>query len=379
MKYAPYVLKTLWGHRTRTLLTISGSAVALFVFCFVGAIGEGLDRLSADVESERTLIAFQANRFCPFTSALPQDYEYKIAKLPGVANVVPIKVYTNNCRASLDVIVFHGIPAERLQSFRDMDLVAGSWEEFHKVRDAAFVGESVARRRNLSVGQKFSIGGVTVLVSGIFQAAEPTEEDFIYTHLEFLQRMRGQNSVGTVTQFEIQTTDAADPQTVAEAVDALFRAGPVATDTRPKGVFQANSVQDLTELIGFAHWLGYACVLLVLGLVSTTTTMAVQDRVSEHGVLQTLGFSGRMIFGLVIIESVLVSFAGGMLGVAAAMATLAYAGLTVGAEAVTIAFSPSASLASTGLLVAMVVGVAAGLVPGWQAARTNIVAALRHA
>ena len=43
-KFAPYVLKTLWRHRTRTLLTVSGAAVALFVFCFVCAVQEGLAR-----------------------------------------------------------------------------------------------------------------------------------------------------------------------------------------------------------------------------------------------------------------------------------------------------------------------------------------------
>ncbi len=37
-----YVLKTLWRHQTRTLLTVTGSAVAMFVFCFVGSIQEGL-------------------------------------------------------------------------------------------------------------------------------------------------------------------------------------------------------------------------------------------------------------------------------------------------------------------------------------------------
>src|SRR6516164_3743417 len=107
-KFAPYVFKSLWRHRTRTALTVSGSAVALFVFCFIGAVQEGLARLTGDRASERKLIVFQANRFCPSTSRLPEDYARQIAKMPGVEEAVPIKVYMNNCRASLDVVVFHG-------------------------------------------------------------------------------------------------------------------------------------------------------------------------------------------------------------------------------------------------------------------------------
>src|SRR5262249_34246649 len=152
-------------------------------------------------------------------------------------------------------------------------------------RDAALVGQAVARRRNLTVGQRFSIGEVTVTVAGVFRAAQPAEENFLYTHLEFLQRTRGLNSVGTVTQFEVRLTDDADPLAVARAIDDRYRGGPVATDTRPKGVFQRNAVGDLAELIGFARHLGYACVGLVLALVATTTVMAVQDRVREHAVL----------------------------------------------------------------------------------------------
>jgi len=67
-KFAPYVLKSLSRNRTRTALTVSGAAVALFVFTFVGAVQEGLARLTRGAEAERTLVVFQANRFCPSTS-----------------------------------------------------------------------------------------------------------------------------------------------------------------------------------------------------------------------------------------------------------------------------------------------------------------------
>jgi putative ABC transport system permease protein len=133
----------------------------------------------------------------------------------------------------------------------------------------------------------------------------------------------------------------------------------------------------LTELIGFAHYLGYACVGLVLALVSTTTVMSVQDRIKEHAVLQTLGFTGARVFRLVVSESTLLSLAGGILGVGFAMLVLQTSHLSVGAEAVTIAFRPSWSLAATGILVGGSVGILAGLAPGWHAARTEIVTALR--
>ena len=377
-RFLPYVLKTLLRHRTRTLLTVSGSAVAFFVLAFVGAISDGLAQLGAAGEADRSLIVFQANRFCPFTSLLPEDYGRTIEKVPGVADMVPIKVYTNNCRASLDVVVFHGIPPEKLRTARDLKLIAGDWNDFERQTDAALVGRGVAGRRNLSVGQRFSIGGVTTTIAGIYTAAMPAEEDYIYTHLDFLQRMRSESQIGKVTQFEVRLADGASSQAVAEKIDAAFRSGPVATDTRPKGVFQADSVADLVELVGFARWLGYACVVMVLALVSTTTVMSVQDRRSEHAVLQTIGVSSPLVFMLVIEESAILSLIGGAVGLAAGLAVLYWSGMTIGAEAVTIAFTPSLDLAVTGMLAALVVGVLAGLIPAWQAARADIVPALRQ-
>lgn len=377
VRLIPYIWKALWGHRARTMLTVSGSAVALFVFSFVGAVQQGMNDLESRQSAKQSLVVFQANKFCPATSHLPQDYDVKIEKLPGVREVVPIQVFTNNCRASLDVIVFYGLPPKKVRAARDFTLVSGSWPDFEAHQDAAVVGRAVASRRGLKTGEKFSIGELTVQVAGVFTSDDPAEENYIYSHLEFLQRNNREDNVGTVTQHEVLLEADVDPVATSDAVDAIFRGGPVETDTRPKGVFQAKSLGDLTQLIGLAHYLGYACVALVLALVSTTTVMSVQDRIMEHAVLQTLGFSPRRVFQLVLAESTLLSIAGGVFGVAAAMAVLAASHLSVGAEAVTIAFRPSLQIAATGVAIAALAGILAGLAPGWHAARADIVAALR--
>jgi putative ABC transport system permease protein len=51
---------------------------------------------------------------------------------------------------------------------------------------------------------------------------------------------------------------------------------------------------------------------------------------------------------------------------------------SVGAEAVTIAFTPSLRLAFTGMIVSFVAGTLAGLAPAWHAACGEIVPALRQ-
>ena len=377
-RFAPYVIKTLWRHRARTLLTVGGAAVAMFVFCFVGSVQEGLRRLTEDEDAQRTLIVFQENRFCPTSSRLPQDYADRIRKLPGVADVMPVQVWTNNCRASLDIVVFNGAPPRQLRQARDLTLVSGDWGEFETRRDAAIVGRNVAQRRRLVPGSQFSIGEMSVKVVGVFSSPVPVEENLIYTSLDFLQYGPGADFVGIATQLEVKPSEGTNPSDLARRIDETLKFGPVATTTRSKGAFQTSTLSDLVDLINFAHWLGYACLGLVLSLVATTTVMSVQDRIQEHAILQTLGLRPGRIFRLVVAESMLVCTLGGLLGTAIALTALGFGGLAIGAEGVTIAFRPSLQLAVLGAVVSLVVGIAAGFFPAVQAARTPIIAALRQ-
>jgi putative ABC transport system permease protein len=226
-----------------------------------------------------------------------------------------------------------------LKKWRKLELQSGAWETFAKQDDAALVGSAVAGRRKLKAGDKFTIGDITVVVAGVFSADNAADEGLIYTHLDFLQRARGLSDVGMVTQIEVHLNDGANSDAVAQAIDAEFHSG----------------------------------------LVATTTVMSVQDRIKEHAVLQTLGFRPRRIFGLVVTESVLLSLLGGGLGIVAGMIFLAWSGMSVAAEGVTIAFRPSWQIAFQGAVASLGVGVIAGLAPGWQAAQAKIVAALRHA
>jgi putative ABC transport system permease protein len=373
-----YVLKTLLRHRARTLLTVSGTAVAMFVFCLVGSVQEGLERLTTGTDADRSLIVFQENRFCPTSSRLPEDYAREIRKLPGVQDVMPVQVWTNNCRASLDIVVFNGAAPEQIRRNRPLTLTAGSWEDFAARSDGAIIGQSVAQRRSLQLGDQFTIGGLSVRIAGVFNSSVAAEENLIYTSLAYLQLAKDKDGAGLVTQHEVVLSESADADRVAREIDNVLKSGPVATTTRRKGAFQVSTLSDLVDLIGFAHWLGYACVGLVLSLVAATTVISVQDRIKEYAVLQTIGVRPFRAMRLVLTESTIQCFLGGFAGTLLATAMLGFGGFAVGAEGAMIAFRPSLQLAFSATFVSAFVGILAGFVPAIQVATLSIVTALRH-
>jgi putative ABC transport system permease protein len=374
-----YVFRTLTRHQARSLLTILGSSVAIFVFCIVGSVQEGLNQLTIGADAERSLIVFQENRFCPATSRLPEDYASKIVKIPGVKDVMPIQVWTNNCRASLDVVVFLGANPKKIQVMRPIRLIRGSWSQLESQHDGAILGRNIAMRRGLKVGDQFTIGDISVKIIGVFESDVPAEENLIYTGLSFLQYTRGKESAGLVTQHEVLLQPSADADRVAVDIDAALRADAVATKTRRKGAFQASTLTDLVDLIGFAHWLGYACVALVLSLVATTTIMSVQDRMKEYAVLQTIGVRPMRTMRLVLAESTVLCLLGGVTGSFVALLVLYFGRFAIGAEGATISFQPSWHLVLSSIVTSLIVGVAAGLLPAFHTARMSIVHELKSA
>ncbi len=379
MKLATLTLKNLRRRPMRTALTLAGVACAMLLLVLVESLSGGLDRALSGSEAARTLIVYRLNRYCPQTSFLPEYYEQQIAKLDGVESVLPVKIYLNNCRASLDIVSFNGVPAEKLAGSRKIELLDGDYERFVRERDSALVGRAFAQRKGVRVGETFRFGAIDVKVAGVFGSSEPVEEGVILTHLEFLQRSGPVNKLGTVTQFEVKVADATRAKEIAAQIDDLFRTGPEPTDTRPRILFLENATRDLREILRFARLLGLACVVVVLALVGNTVVMSVQERVREFGVFRTLGFHEHHIAALVIGEALALALVGGLAGLAAALAVVRFTALTIGAEGVPVSFSTEPQIALRGLLLAVATGLVAGLYPALRSARLQIVESLRAA
>ena len=375
-RFLPYVRKNVLGHRARSALTVLGTALLLFLFLFVTSVQNGLDRV-LDARDDK-LIVYQAYRFCPSSSQLPVFYADTIRTVPGVKEVLPVKVVVNNCRASLDTVVFHGVDPKLLPAARpNMRFLSGDWGAFQGRTDAALVGRRIAERRGLKPGQSFTVAGVSVTIAGVFASDGIGEENVIYTHIGLLLNAKAHHEYHA-TLFEVQLHDPQQAEAVAAAIDERIRGKfEVPTETKPQKAHYAAALADLLDLIGLTRWLGFVCVGVVVVLVANAVVMAAQDRVKEHAVLQTLGFSGPRIVSLMLAESCLISFVGGALGTVACVAFLLWKPMSLSTEGVSIDFAAGPALFAWGLGLSLAVGLVAGLIPAWQAGRAEIVSSLR--
>lgn len=379
-KFLPMVAKHIARHRGRTCLTLAGIATTAFLFYVVRALNEAVQTATEATAADSALVVYRRDRYCPFSSRLPEDYARQIAKLPGVRSVLPMQILVSNCRASLDVVTFRGVPPETFVATlgQEIEVIEGSLADWQRRGDAALVGQRLAQRRGLRIGDRFSIAGVTVTVAGIFQSPYPADREIAYTHLAFLQRS-DRDMLGTVTQFILTVDDPLLLDEVARTVDTHFANAQDPTATWSEKAFTARAVADVMELVQMASWLGWGALAAVFALVANAIGLAVQGRVRDHAVLQTLGYGRGLIARLILAESALLSLIGAIGGLAAGMAVLHWGRFSFSTEGLTLQANASMSTALTGLGLCLGLGILAGLFPAWQASRRPIVSCLRAA
>jgi putative ABC transport system permease protein len=364
-------------HRTRSILTVLGVAVGMFLFSSVETMQAALGKATTTTAKDTTLVVYRENRFCPATSRLPEHYLSQIRRIDGVAEAIPVQVAVNNCGASLDVIAFRGVPKDDLMNYNpELELVEGSLAQWDQRSDGALVGEHFAARRNLSPGDSFEAVGVRVVVSGIVRSPNPQDNNVAYVHLPFLQQA-SRVGLGTVTQFNVRVEDPSLLDSVASEIDSLFASDSAPTITRPEKAFFAQIAKDMVDMIGFTRWLGLGAVFGVLGLVANALLLAARSRIKEGAILQTVGYPQYVIGQLVVFEGLILGLTGGVIGSLGATLFFSWQRFTFGNEGLTLALSPSHSVTFLGIAVALILALVASLWPAYEAARRPIVQSLR--
>ncbi len=380
LRTIPFTWKNLVRRPLRTGLTVAGIAVATFLFSFVESMRDGVSKATEAGAAETRLVVYRKNRFCPFASQLPQSYQRSILSIEGVKSAVPIKIVVNNCRASLDVVTFRGVPDEGYlqEHIAKAQLRSGSISDWQSRGDAVLIGAALADRRRLRAGDRFDAAGVRSWVAGVFDSDDAQDRNVAYAHLGFLQETAQRGGTGgIVTQFNVEVEDPAKMEAVAAAIDEAFAHDQYPTTTRPESAFVARAARDVIVLVRFASIVGWASLAAVFALIANAIALAVRDRIRDHAILQTLGWTGADIAWMVVMEASMLGATGGAIGAIGAHAAIALTHLNFTMEGVSIEVTASNAATLAGVLLATLLGAVAGVVPALSAARREIVQGFR--
>jgi putative ABC transport system permease protein len=352
----------------------------MFLFIMVESMRTGVKAATEITANDTTLVVYRENRYCPFSSRLPQYYQDRIEKIDGVASVVPIKVHISNCGASLDIVTFRGVPRASIQHAMAKDgvIVDGSIEAWERRGDAAIVGSALAKRRGIKVGDRFSAAGIEVFVAGIQETEQAQDKNVALVQLPFLQEAARKGGTGTiVTQFNVQVNNPNELDSIASSIDEAFAHDEHPTSTFPEKAFVGRAARDIVQLSEVAGLLAWGALAAVFALVANAVALAMRDRVRDHAVLQTLGYTGWLIGWMVLLEGVFIALAGGIFGGIAAFVAVQLGQFTMTMEGVNIEIASDPTAAIVGVALALALGMFAAMIPALRLARTDIASCFR--
>ena len=382
-----YVARNLWVRRVTTGLTAAGMALVVYVFATVLMMTEGIRATLVATGQADNVVVLRKGAGAEINSAITRGQAGILQTLPGVArdadgrallSAEPVVLNNLPKRGSgkPSNVTMRGTSALGLQLRPQVKLVQGRM--FRPGSSEVVAGAGIARGfAGVDLGAVLRFGGRDWTVVGIFDAGKSGFDSEIWADTEQIMQAFRRQSFNTVV------LRLADPDVFAR-LEALVD-GDVRLSLQAKREVRFYAEQS-ESLANFISILGtsLAVIFSIGAVVGAMITMfgAVASRTGEIGTLRALGFRRSAVLGAFLGESLLLSLAGGVLGLAAAtlmqtvnVSTTNFA--TFSELAFQFTLTPRIALQS--LLFALAMGFVGGFIPAWRAARLKIVDCLRAA
>jgi len=239
------------------------------------------------------------------------------------------------------------------------------------------VGRGVTQQfEGSQIGQVLRMRGSDWTVVGVFESGDANESE-LWADVEVAQSTFNRQGYSSV-RLQLE-----DPAGMA-ALEAQLAADPrVNVDVESEQQYYSGQTRQFRQTIGALA--GVVTAIMALGaMFAALNTMyaAVGSRAREIATLRAIGFGGAPVVVSVMIESLVLALAGGVIG--AVLAYLLFNNMavsTLGANFTQVVFEFDVTLALVrrGLLIAIVIGMIGGLLPALRATRLPITTALRAA
>jgi len=378
MKYGHLILTNLFRKKTRTALTAGSFAVALFLFGILavvrGAFQQGVEVAGAD----RLVVVNRVSIIQP----LPLAYRDRLARIPGVTQVTFANWFGGVYQDERNFFPQFAIDRETYrQMYPEFVIPDDQWQAFLVDKEGAVVGEALAERFKWKLGDRIPIKGtifagswefnVRAIYKGRRVQDDETQFWFRWDYLDERKQFRK----GNVGWYTVRMDSPDSAVRVVKAIDELFANSPAETKTDTEKAFAASWVKQMGNIELLITTIGSVVFFTLLLVIGNTMAIAVRERTRELAVLKAVGFSDPFVLVLVIVETIVVAAVGGGVGLGLAKLFTLRGDPTGGL--LPFFYLPARAIVS-GLALALIVGLLAGILPAFSASRLRIVDALRR-
>ncbi len=378
--------RNLSRRRARSILTIIGVAIAIAFTVTILSISEGLmvsfENSIAKQGADIVIVPKEAEAYpypdvAAFVGSFPEELLDEIEQLENVKTTFPVFTaipmdFMPDKPGAMPIL--YGVTPEYFPEVAPyLELAEGRYILGSDVYTLT-AGFGIASVAGLSLGDSLEFRGKSFEVVGILESSGSMDDGMLYTPIKGLQE--AYSKPGQLTFVPVKVNDISQAEATAREISDRW---PVVSAQTQKSL-----VDKFTDLMGIveAANVGLSTVALLIGIlfILSTMIMAVGERVKEIGTMRAIGIRRSLIFQMIITESLITSLIAGIIGCLVgyllsqgiAYILSEFFGLTYFAPLV------NARIFITGIIIAIVVGVLAGLYPAWRISKTNIVQALRY-
>jgi putative ABC transport system permease protein len=380
-----YNIRNLRLRKGLTIMTALGIALTVTTAIFLMALLAGLNRAFVTSGDPSNVLVLRKGSQAELSGGFDASLFPTLRVLPGIAKdshgepmasgewVVVIVLPRKDGTGEVNVTV-RGMMPDGLELRPKVKLVQGRW--FTPGQREVVVSESIQKRfAHASIGDQLHFGKGPWTVVGVFDAGGSAYESEVWGDVN--QMASDFDRQGGFSSAYLRATDPA-------SADALKNR--VSDDQRLKleGVLETDYYAKQTSSGAPIKYIGWvvAIIMAVGSSFAAMNTMyaAVAYRSREIATLRVIGFSRPSILTSFVFESVLLSLLGAAVGI---ILMLPFNGMTTGtSNAVTfseVVFSlrMTPRVVEAAILFAIIMGLVGGIAPAWQAARRDILGALR--
>lgn len=381
-----YNLRSVRARWTSAIVAVLGIAGTVGVFVAMLSLAHGFKATLVSSGSEDNAIIMRAGATSELTGGVALDSVKIIQDAPGIAHgsegplvtpeiviVAPIPLISTGTDANVQI---RGVSKNVLEIRRQIKMAGGRM--FTPGLAEVVVGKNATKSyAGLTVGNTISLGSVRWNIVGVFDAGGSSFDSEVWAdaHLLGPAYNRGENF------FQSVTVRLASPDSLKQLRDALSIDPRLNVDVTREIDYYSKQSNRLTLLITRLGGL-VAAIMAIGAIFGALNTMysAVSERGREIATMRALGFGGPAVVFSFVLEALLISFVGGILG---CLAVLRLNGYTTGAmnlqtfSHVAFAFKITPELLVQGIIFALLMGVLGGLFPAIRAANLPISHALR--
>ncbi len=381
-----YSLKSFTSRRLTTFITVAGIALVVFVFAAVLMMAYGVQKTLISTGSDDNVKIVRKGSNGEISSIIDGETQGIISTLPAIAKAQdgkpiisyePVVVINLSKKGGgLSNVTVRGVSPISPELRPQVKIIEGKM--FNPSLRELIVGESISKNfEGAQIGKMIKFANNEWKIVGIFSSDGSGFDSEIWGDaVQLLDAFNRGNTVSSIT-LKLDNPKNFDRFKKAFELDKRLQQFEPKIETKyfeEQSEFLANFIRILGIFITIIFSAGATIGAMI------TMYSAVANRTIEVGTMRALGFSRRSILTVFLSESILISIAGGLVGIVLAFFLQFFSISTLNFNSfaeLSFSFALSPSIIISSLVFAVLMGIIGGFLPSVRAAKLNIVNALR--